>query len=276
MKSFPVTVVIILIAAAGAYFYFELDDAAKQETQTAKTEPLQIPEDTTPEIQHPITESPVIIGDSTEETSTVTEVEESISYLEESDNKIKEILSGIFGNELVNQIFQKTGIINHFVVTIDSLPKKEVPVKYRLLPPTPGKFLVHKDSSDKITLDPENFKRYDIYMQMLNKLDTEQFVKWYKRFYPLIQEEYDSLGYNNLYFNDRFIFVIDHLLETPETTGDIQLVQPSVFYKFADPALQKLSAGQKILLRIGSANRVIVKDKLVEVRKRLATPQSGD
>jgi hypothetical protein len=271
MKSSPVTVVIILIAAAGAYFYFELDDAAKQETQTAKTEPLQIPEDTTPEIQHPITESPVIIDDPTEETSVETE-----SYLEESDNKIKEILSSTFDNKLVNQIFQKTGIINHFVVTIDALPKKEVPIKYRLLPPTPGKFLVHKDSNDKITLDPENFKRYDIYMQMLNKVEPEQFVKWYKRFYPLIQEEYDSLGYNNRYFNDRFIFVIDHLLEMREAIGAIQLVQPSVFYKFADPALQKLSAGQKILLRIGSANRVIVKDKLVEVRKRLATPQSED
>ena len=104
-------------------------------------------------------------------------------------------------------------------------------------------------------------------------LEMEQFVKLYMRFYPLIQEAYDALGYKNRYFNDRFIFVIDHLLKTPEVIGTIQLVQPKVFYEYADPALESLSAGQKILLRIGPANMAILKAKLVEIRKGLAAPQ---
>lgn len=116
-------------------------------------------------------------GNSAEETPTETETEEPLPSLEESDNKIKEILSGIFGNDLVGQVFQQTGIIHRFVLTIDSLPKKELPIKFRLLPPTSGKFLVHKDSGDKITVDPDNFARYGAYMQLLAKLDTEQFVK---------------------------------------------------------------------------------------------------
>ena len=110
-------------------------------------------------------------------------------------------------------------------------------------------------------------------MRLLDILDTEQFVKWYTRFYPLIQEAYDTLGYKNRYFNDRFIFVIDHLLKTPEIVGTIQLVQPKVFYEYADPALEALSAGQKILLRIGPANMTIVKTKLITIRKGLAAPQ---
>jgi hypothetical protein len=273
MKSFPYIVFILLIAGAGTYYYLQLDKAREQETQTIKTEPLRIPEDTTPEIRHPVTEPPVIIGDSPEETPTKTEMKEPLPPLLESDNRIKEILSGIFGDDMVNQFFQQMGIINQFVVTVDSLPREMVPVKYRLLPPTPGKFLVQKDSSDKIIVDPDNFARYDPYMQLLDKLNTEQFVKWYTRFYPLIQEDYDSLGYKKRYFNDRFIFVIDQLLDTPEVTGSIELVQPNVFYDFADPDLQKLSAGQKILLRIGPTNRKIVKAKLIEIRKALASPQ---
>jgi len=273
MKTFLFTLFILLIAGAGAYYYFQLNKAGEQETQTVKTEPLQLPEEATPDIQHPVTESPVIIGNSVDEPPAATETEEPLPTLEESDNKIKEILSEFIGSELVNQVFKQREIIHRFVVTIDSLPKKEMPVKYRLFPPTPGKFLIHKDSSDKITVDPENYKRYDIYMQLLDKLDAELFVKWYTRFYPLIQEDYDSLGYKDRYFNDRFIFVIDHLLQTREAIGSIQLVQPSVFYKFADPALQSLSAGQKILLRIGPANTAIVKARLVEIRKLLAAPQ---
>ena len=273
MKSLPYIVFILFIAGAGAYYYLQLDKAREQEIQTVETEPLQIPEDITPEIQHPVPKPQASTDDPDEEIPAESEMKEPLPPLLESDSRILEILSGIFGNDLVNQIFQQAGMIHLFVLTVDSLPGKTVPIKYRLLPPTPGKFLVHKDPNDKTTVDPENFARYDTYMKLLDKVDTEQFVKWYTHFYPLIQDDYDSLGYKNRYFNDRFIFVIDHLLETPEVSGPIELVQPNVFYNFADPALQELSAGQKILLRIGPVNRKIVKDKLIEVRKMLASPQ---
>jgi hypothetical protein len=273
MKSFPYIVFILFLAGAGTYFYFQLDKAREQETQAVKIEPLQIPEDKTPEIRHPVPESPVVPDDSAEETPTITEMEEPLPPLMESDNRLKEIISGIFDNDLVTQILQQTGLIHRFVLTIDSLPTETVPIKYRLFPPTPGKFLVQKTSSDRVIIDPDNYARYDSYMQLLDTLDTEQFARWYTRFYPLIQEEYDSLGYNSRYFNDRFIFVIDHLLETPDVMTAIELVQPNVFYNFSDPALKKLSAGQKILLRIGPANRKIVKAKLIEIRKALASPQ---
>jgi hypothetical protein len=42
-----------------------------------------------------------------------------------------------------------------------------------------------------------------------------------------------------------------------------------VLYEYADPALRSLSAGQKILIRMGSENASRVKAKLRELRKRL-------
>lgn len=273
MKSFFISAIVLLIIVTGVYFYLQFDDTEVSKIQGEKVEKLELPEDISPEIKHPVTEPSVVIGDSAEEMPDETEKEEPLPSLQESDSRIKEIISGIFGDDLVKQLLQQTGIIHRFVVTVDSLPKKELTLKYRLLPPTPGEFIVHKGSDDKITLDADNYARYDTYMQLLDKLDTEQFVKWYTRFYPLIQESYDSLGYQNKYFNDRFIFVIDHLLETPEATGSIELVQPNVFYKFTDPALQNLSSGRKILLRIGPANAATVKAKLMEIRQGLAAPE---
>jgi hypothetical protein len=280
MKSFFITVFILLIAGAGAYYYLQLEEANDQASQSVKTEPLPLPQDATPDIQHPVTEPPVIIGSNAdkpaEETPGVAAIAEPLPSLEESDNKIMEILAEIFGDDLVDLIFKQTGLIHRFVVTIDTLPNKKLANKFRLVPPVSGKFLVQKDSSGKITVDPNNFTRYSTYMELLNTLETEQFVKWYTRFYPLIQEAYDALGYKNRYFNDRFIFVIDHLLETPEVIGAVQLARPKVFYEYADPALEALSAGQKTLFRIGPANAAIVKAKLVEIRKGLAAPQLGD
>ena len=46
--------------------------------------------------------------------------------------------------------------------------------------------------------------------------------------------------------------VIDHLLAAPDAPETLALVRPNVYYEFADPALQSLSSGQKILLRVGS------------------------
>ncbi len=77
------------------------------------------------------------------------------------------------------------------------------------------------------------------------------------------------MGYPSAYFNDRLIEVIDHLLAAPEVKDPVSLVQPAVRYEFADPALQSLSAGQRIMLRMGNANAMKVKAKLREIRREL-------
>lgn len=68
---------------------------------------------------------------------------------------------------------------------------------------------------------------------------------------------------------DRVVEVIDHLLATPEIEEPLRLIQPRVLYEFADPKLQKLSGGQKILLRMGPANLRKLKAKLREIRDGL-------
>jgi len=42
-----------------------------------------------------------------------------------------------------------------------------------------------------------------------------------------------------------------------------------VLYEFADPALENLSAGQKIVVRMGPENGKRVKDKLRAIRREL-------
>jgi hypothetical protein len=43
-----------------------------------------------------------------------------------------------------------------------------------------------------------------------------------------------------------------------------------VLYQFADPELEGLSAGQKIMLRMGAENAAKVKAKLREIRRELS------
>ncbi len=92
-------------------------------------------------------------------------------------------------------------------------------------------------------------------MKLVQSTDTKQLGALYIRYYPLFQQAYEDLGYPGQYFNDRLVQVIDHLLQTPDVRGPIQLKQGRVFYEYADPALEARSAGQKLLLRMGAAER---------------------
>ena len=102
-----------------------------------------------------------------------------------------------------------------------------------------------------------------------------------------MQEAYTGLGYPDGYFNDRLIAVIDHLLSTPAPDEPVRLIRPRVYYQYANPQLEALSGGQKLLLRMGSANAAKLRKLLQEIRAELtqangsfsavpALPQSAD
>ena len=52
------------------------------------------------------------------------------------------------------------------------------------------------------------------------------------------------------------------------------MVTPHVQAQFADPELEARSAGQKILIRMGSENAAVIKAKLREIRRELTGPHA--
>jgi hypothetical protein len=149
-------------------------------------------------------------------------------------------------------------------------------VAQRLNPvrPVGGEFRV-AGGEGSFAIAPENAARYQPYVRMVQLVNAKKLALAYGRLYPLFQKAYEDLGYPKGYFNDRLIAVIDHLLVAPEVQGPIPLVAPHVQYQFADPELEALSAGQKVLLRMGSANAAVIKAKLREIRAELTGAGAG-
>jgi hypothetical protein len=104
---------------------------------------------------------------------------------------------------------------------------------------------------------------------MSEAVDIKKIVAAYVHFYPLFQQEYKNLGYPSGYFNDRLVEAIDDMLAAPEIPGPVRLIRPKVVYLFADPGLEALSAGKKIMIRMGSVNASRIKTKLREFRSEL-------
>jgi hypothetical protein len=154
---------------------------------------------------------------------------------------------------------------------VDNLPGKQFPrSNYRVARSTPGLLLVTRETEgdeERLFLSPDNYARYELFIALADSIDSAALVAVYRRFYPLFQAAYENLGYpSSAYFNDRLVDVIDELLATPEVSGRIELVRPHVLYRFADPALERLSAGQKVLLRVGPENAHKLRLKLQEIR----------
>lgn len=190
--------------------------------------------------------------------------------LDESDEAIQGSLEELFRQETVREILNPENIIRNVVVTVDNLPREKLGVQMRPVKPAMDAFRT-SGTEAAITMNPDNYARYQPFVELARVADAKQVTRLYFRFYPLFQQAYDDLGDAPRNFNDRMVEVIDHLLATPEVQGPIRLMQPKVFYQFADPELEAMSAGQKILIRMGSENAAVIKAKLQEIRAELVT-----
>ena len=182
-----------------------------------------------------------------------------------SDTPVLEALTGLFTGEALQKYLVPNDIVRRLVVSVDNLPRKKVAERLKPVKSIEGSFRVGGPEEERI-IAPENAERYRALMQLVSITDMEQAAAIYFQFYPLFQEAYRDLGYPGGHFNNRLVEVIDHLLATPTVEGPIKLVQPSVMYEYADPKLEELSAGQKVLVRVGPAHAATLKKKLRELR----------
>jgi len=194
---------------------------------------------------------------------------ETLPPVQQSDDTIKDILAKLVSDTKLFELLNLDNFIQRFVVVVDSLPGKRLPRTHLPVQPPTGRFIVSGTETAPQT-SSRNHKRYQKYVDLLEMVDPKLAVNVYTHLYPLFQKAYELLGYNNAYFNDRLIFTLDHLLETPEPKEPILLEQPSILYIYADPLLENCSAGQKILIRIGPQHRAKVK-KILTVYRELLT-----
>jgi len=247
---------VVVLGLLGSVYYYKYHGAAPE--PPAKTEPppaAQPPPEvaTEPAIRNPVP----IPADS-----------KPLPTLQESDPDVRESLVGVFGARSISQFLVPANVVRHIVVTVDNLPRKKVAVELRPVKATPGA-TVTAAQGDITTLGSANFERYAPLIKVVRSTDSTVLANVYFKLYPLFQQSYEDLGYPGQYFNDRLVLVIDDMLRAPDVQGPIELTQPKVFYEYADPKLESLSAGQKLLLRMGPANEAIMKAKLREFRKAI-------
>ncbi len=246
-------VVAAAIAFAGWYWYASRQHPAAATPVVPAAAPP--PVSTEPQIEHPIAADNAAAS-------------AALPALNDSDPVVHDSLAGVLGRHPVEQFLVSQNIVRHLVATVDNLPRRKLAVELRPVKPTPGQAAT-ATQGEITTLSDANFERYAPLVRVVQATDVKALALVYERLYPLLQQSYEDLGYPGKYFNDRLVEVIDHLLQAPEVSAPIKLVQPKVFYEYADAGLESRSAGQKLLIRMGPANARAIKAKLREFRAEI-------
>lgn len=188
-------------------------------------------------------------------------------------------LTELLGADAMRRFVETTDFPRRAVATLDALGREHAPIAAWPVLPTPGRFEVQQ-SGDALTMAPGNTARYAPFVAFVGAVDAAKAVDLYRRMYPELQQAYRALGFGDRMLNDRVLRVIDILLGTPEPTAPPRLVltevkgpivsdRPWTRYEYADPMLQQLAAGQKILLRMSPQQRQALKAKLKELRAEI-------
>lgn len=199
---------------------------------------------------------------------------------------VPQVLMEWLGKENTYAFVQSQGFVPRFVATVDNLTRSKAPTQIWPLNPTAPQFEVQPEAfGDAAQIAPGNAARYAAMVNFAKSMDMAQAAAMYKRNYALFQSAYEDLGYPQEYFNDRLIAVIDHLLQAPEPAqvqvrqreikGEFPSQQPWVHYEFVDPQLESLSAGQKIMVRLGLNNERAIKSQLRSFRAHVAAQQAS-
>lgn len=201
-----------------------------------------------------------------------------VAQLEPQD--VPAALAELIGRKAMETFLSTSEFPRRLVATVDNLGRSHAPALAWPVNTTPGRFTAQELERGP-AIAPDNSSRYTPLVLLVETVDIGRAVDLYVRMYPLLQREYEQLGYPGRYFNDRLVAVIGQLLATPEVADPVKLqltevkgpvpsLRPWVRYEFADPALESLTAGQKILLRVGAVNRHRLKARLAEFRQELA------
>ncbi|MBB3062466.1 DUF3014 domain-containing protein [Microbulbifer rhizosphaerae] len=259
-----VLIVVVALAAAAYLFYSrkgEKPPEAKLFEVPKKEEAIPEPK---PELEEPAPAEPA---------PAPAEPERELPPLDESDGPVLKDLRSLAPGDALSRWLVSDEVIRKWVAAVNTASQGQLIHKHRPFKNIRGSIAVSEEGATGMVLSEENYHRYDVPVRLFAQMDTDTAVKLYRFWYPRLAQAYGELGIRNKTFHQVLLQAIDRVLEAPQVEQPIQLVRPSVYYKFADPKLEKLPGLHKLMIRIGPDHAERVKEKLRELKSELQSLQ---
>ncbi|WP_440873875.1 DUF3014 domain-containing protein [Thalassotalea sp. PLHSN55] len=274
----PWAVIVTIIAIVVAVVVWQLLD---KEPEPEPVEIVEVVEEVLPEpevIEPEIIEEPIVIEEPEPELvePEVVEVKEPLPALNESDVWVQEKLPNLTWRKELLKLVINEDMIRRFVVFTDNFSQGLVAYEHSPFINPATSFSAQQsekadnNSEQQWLWDEKSTRRFSLYVDLLRSIDTDTLVQWYVEMKPLIDEAYQELGYPDEEFTDTLQFAITRVLDMDIPKDTLVLTRPSVMYQFADQDLENLDATDKLLLRLGRENLLVIKSILLEINEKLS------
>jgi hypothetical protein len=259
-RSYPgvkLAVAVVLVAAVGAtgYLVFRNRGQATAPAATPAVTQAAAPTEATPPLGADI---PAI----------------DLPPLDQSDDVVRGLVKELSANPAVAAWLATDNLIRNFTVVVANIAAGEpATAKLGALRPK-GAFQVEERGED-LFINSRSYARYLPLATAATSIKPEDAARLYSMLKPRIEEAYAELGQPNTTFDQTLERAIVVLLRTPLPEGPIP-VEPNgaaVAFRYANPALEKLTPSQKLLIRFGPDNQRAVQAALRDIALALGIPQ---
>lgn len=193
----------------------------------------------------------------------------AIPSLNESDTVLRREAERLSALPTFQQWIAPEDLIRRFVVIVENLAVGNSPTQELEFMAPDEEFSATVNKDGKWVTNPKSFERYDLMTNVFDSLHVPTCMHLFQRWRPLFQEAYAELGYPAEGFQNALVTAIDELLATPAPETPPTLVRRTGRYAYEDPLLEGLNPARRQLLRMGSANTILVQAKLRVFRSAL-------
>ncbi len=281
-----VTVIIVIVIGVFLAWKFLLSEPKVEETPVVIDEPavIEAPLEFPPTIDEPIDESfTTSLPEEPAQTEMPTqellepEIIPITPILDDSDSWVQEKLSAIIWRKELLELLIDDDMIRRFVVFVDNFAQGSVVYSHSPFVKPASSFSAKQELVDNtlnkesqiFELDEASFKRFALYVDLFRAVDTETLVEWYQELRPLIVQAYSELGYPDKQFDEVLQASITKVLDLEFPKESTELIRPSVMYQYKSPEIEALDDADKLMLRIGKDNLLVIKSVLLEINEKL-------
>lgn len=199
------------------------------------------------------------------------EPDASLPSLDALDAYVRPLLSALSNRPELAALLATDGLVRRFVVSVDAIGRGATPARQVQAVAPREPFAVQRDGG-AIVIAPRSYARYDGLVRLVEDLDPQRLARLYGQMKPRLEEAHRELGVEGT-FDEAITRAIVHLLDTP-SVPPAPRVEPGkgTNYLYADPTLERLSAAQRQLLRLGPERAERVKARLREFALALGVP----
>ncbi len=263
-------IIVIVLAVIVGYFIFQDQSKPEPVEQPRLIEtPVQVEPEPEPE--------PVVIEPEPEPEPAAIEPEPEpeplLPTLDESDAWLTEKLPSITWRKELLKLVIDDDIIRRFVVFTDNFAQGIIAYEHSPLIKPNSAFNareINENGEVVIKWDDTSSRRFSLYVDLLRSVDSDTLVSWYYELKPLVDEAYRELGYPDEDFTDILQDAITKVLDMEIPKERLELVRPSVMYQFKDLEIESLDDADKLMLRLGKENLLVLKSVLLEINEKIA------